>query len=412
MDSYARNYFHSPILYGYNRAQYSYHTEVIMTSEERREVRYLRRRNKRRRNLDSRNAACENVFSFSNLYKAYRDCCLGVGWKSSVQLYKANALYNVLQTQEELLTGSYRSKGFVEFNIFERGKLRHIKSVHISERVVQRCLCDNALIPIISPSFIYDNGASLKDKGIDFTLDRLEKHLHRYYRKHGSKGYVLTFDFSKFFDNANHEVIFRELEKVKGSAFNYAKYFVDRFGKTGLGLGSQVSQILALALPNSLDHMIKELLKIKYYGRYMDDGYLIHESKDYLRQCLSTIQNKCLTLGIALNPKKTHICKLKEGVSFLKMRFMLTDSGRVIRKLSRESITRMRRKLKSFAKKLQSGAMTTEDVVLSYNSWRGHAQRCDSFRTLKNMDRLLKEIICTKSKKTENTYPTKMLFAM
>lgn len=36
MDSYARNYFHSPILYGYNRAQYSYHTEVIMTSEERR----------------------------------------------------------------------------------------------------------------------------------------------------------------------------------------------------------------------------------------------------------------------------------------------------------------------------------------------------------------------------------------
>ena len=99
MDSYARNYFHSPILYGYNRARYSYHTEVIMTSEERREVRYLRRRNKRRRNLDSRNAACENVFSFSNLYKAYRDCCLGVGWKSSVQLYKANALYNVLQTQ-------------------------------------------------------------------------------------------------------------------------------------------------------------------------------------------------------------------------------------------------------------------------------------------------------------------------
>jgi hypothetical protein len=277
---------------------------------------------------------------------------------------------------------------------------------------VQRCLCDNALIPIISPSFIYDNGASLKDKGIDFTLDRLEKHLHRYYRKHGSKGYVLTFDFSKFFDNANHEVIFRELEKVKGSAFNYAKYFVDRFGKTGLGLGSQVSQILALALPNSLDHMIKELLKIKYYGRYMDDGYLIHESKHYLRQCLSTIQNKCLTLGITLNPKKTRICKLKEGVSFLKMRFMLTDSGRVIRKLSRESITRMRRKLKSFARKLQSGVMTTEDVVLSYNSWRGHAQRCDSFRTLKNMDRLLKEIICTKSKKTENTYPTKMLFAM
>lgn len=96
---------------------------------------------------------------------------------------------------------------------------------------------------------------------------------------------------------------------------------------------------------NGVSKETTHLLKIKYYGRYMDDGYLIHESKDYLRQCLSTIQNKCLTLGITLNPKKTRICKLKEGVSFLKMRFMLTDSGRVIRKLSRESITRMRRKL-------------------------------------------------------------------
>lgn len=383
-----------------------------MTSEERREARYIRRRNKRRYNLERRNVECGDVFSFSNLYKAYRNCCLGVGWKSSVQAYKANALYNIVQTREELLNQTYRSKGFVEFDIWERGKPRHIRSVHISERVVQRCLCDNALIPILSPSFIYDNGASLRGKGIDFTLNRLEEHLHRYYRRHGINGYVLTFDFSKFFDNANHDVIFEELRKVKGMAFNYAKYFVDQFGSIGLGLGSQVSQILALSLPNSLDHMIKETLGIKYYARYMDDGYLIHESKRYLCHCLETIRKKCLTLGIVLNPKKTHIHKLKQGISFLKMRFILTVSGRVIRKLSRESITRMRRKLKSFGEKLLCGVMSKEDIALSYNSWRGHAQRCDSFKTLQNMDRLLKEIICTKLKKTGNTCHMKMLPVM
>lgn len=74
-------------------------------------------------------------------------------------------------------------------------------------------------------------------------------------------------------------------------------HFIDAFGDVGLGLGSQISQTFALASADRLDHYIKEVLRIKGYGRYMDDGYLIHHSKAYLQKCLSQIEQICNALG-------------------------------------------------------------------------------------------------------------------
>ena len=169
-----------------------------MNSAERREARYQRRKAAR---MEKKAAALreygdfETVFSFERLYESYRASVRGVGWKASTQRYKAASLANVTKTHEELIAGRYRSKGFYEFDIVERGKPRHIRSVHISERVVQRCLCDYCLVPMLSRSFIYDNGASLRGKGYDFAVSRVTHFLAEHYRKHGREGYVLVFDF-------------------------------------------------------------------------------------------------------------------------------------------------------------------------------------------------------------------------
>jgi hypothetical protein len=71
----------------------------------------------------------------------------GVAWKESVQRYSANALRNTAETRRKLLAGESVQSGFVEFTLRERGKIRNIKSVHISEQVVQKCLCDQILVP-------------------------------------------------------------------------------------------------------------------------------------------------------------------------------------------------------------------------------------------------------------------------
>lgn len=187
-----------------------------MTSEERHEARYRRRKAERQRQRDARSEACgsfEQVFSYEHLYRAGRECCKGVGWKCSTQRYLGNFTANIARTHRELMDGTWKTKGFFAFDLMERGKLRHIRSVHIAERVVQRCLCDNALVPLFSAAFVYDNAASLKGKGIDFAMDRLTCHLQRYYRKHGTDGWALVFDFSDYFNSAPHAPIYAESER-------------------------------------------------------------------------------------------------------------------------------------------------------------------------------------------------------
>ena len=179
-------------------------------------------------------------------------------------------------------------QGLLRVRYCGAGKAEAYSSVHISERVVQRCLCDYCLVPMLSRSFIYDNGASLRGKGYDFAVSRVTRFLAEHYRKHGREGYVLVFDFSKYFDTARHEPVFRELERsgIDDRLVSLSKYFIQNFGDVGLGLGSQVSQIAALALPNRIDHYIKDVLGMKYYARYMDDGCIISESKAELEICL------------------------------------------------------------------------------------------------------------------------------
>lgn len=329
----------------------------------------------------------KKVFTYTHLWKSYKNCKKGVNWKASTHKFTTNAPLNVFRLFIALQTGKFKSPGFYEFDIYERGKHRHIKSVRIEERVVQRCLCDYCIVPVLARTFIYDSGATLKDKGYDFAIDRVRTHLQRHYRKHGAEGYVLLFDFSKFFDNISHE----QIKSILSSHFrdqrilNLIFHFIDAFGDKGLGLGSQISQVLALAAADKLDHFIKEQLRIKGYVRYMDDGWLLHESKEFLQECLEQIKAKCREDGLILNEKKTHIVKLSRGFTFLKVKYFVTDSGKVIRKISRESVTRERRKLKKLKTRLDCNLIQMEDILQSYNSWDGHASRFDSYNTRRSM---------------------------
>lgn len=366
-----------------------------MTSEERKEARYLRRKARRAAKKEEQLKSCtfENVIAIKSLYEAAYEAAKGVRWKASVQRYLLNAVRNSGRMHAKLLRGEDIRKGFVCFDIYERGKLRHIKSVHFSERVVQKSLCRNALYPIFTRSLIYDNGASQKGKGTKLSTDRFTKHLSAHLRRYGRNGGVLFIDFEDFFGNADHEAIYKIHEKLIDDKRlrDFAFLFVDAFDR-GLGLGSETSQINAITLPNRIDHYAKEVLKIKGYGRYMDDTYLIYEDANYLKECLEKIKVICDELGIKINGKKTRICDLKHGFTFLKTRFYVTKSGKIIKKPCRKSITDERRKLKKQAALVDEGKMSFKDAHTSYQSWRGSMKRRDAYKTVKSMDTLFDEL--------------------
>ncbi len=227
----------------------------------------------------------------------------------------------------------------------------------------------------------------MKNKGYAFTVRRITKHLQSHYREHGREGYILLFDFSKFFDNISHVLIKKVLHKeiTDEKLIKITEHFIDAFGDIGMGLGSQISQVLALVSANPLDHFIKETLRIKRYGRYMDDGYLIHKSKSYLQKCLEGIKAVCEELGIKLNQKKTQIVKLSHGFTWLKIRFFITETGKVIKKMCKASITRMRVKLKKLHRKWLEGKIELADIWTSWQSWKSYADNFKSYHTVQNM---------------------------
>lgn len=333
----------------------------------------------------------EQLEDLNVLYDAFRQSIKSVDWKCSIQRFEANVLPELMTIRKNLQDGSYKQKPFYEFDTYERGKHRHIKSLHISDRVVQRALCDTILTPTLAPYLIYDNGASVRGKGIDFTRERLRAHLQKYYRKHGNKGYILLVDYKRFFDSIPHDKALEALRKrIKDpKVMRLITHMVETFGDgVSLGIGSQISQVIGIYYPTVIDNYCKIVKGCKYYARYMDDLYVIHHDKAFLKQILIEITEMSESLGLTVNKHKTQICRIDKGFVYLKLYHFVTDTGRVVRKPCKANITRERRKLKKLKKK----NIPQKDILASYKSWRGTMLKFDARRAVSNMDRLYKEL--------------------
>lgn len=377
------------------------------------------------------------IFDGNVLYEAYLNAKKGSDWKPQVQKFEMNFLLELSKIQRDLEDKSYEFLPTSSFTLNERGKTRYITGEQIHDRIVKHALCDEVLNPAIQRFLIYDNGASQKGKGIDFTRRRLVRHLRRFYNQRGSNdGYILLIDFSKYYDNIRHDVLLElfekyvddeyalwllrkiidrskvdvsymsdeEYENCMNRLFNSLLYqYIDKRHFTGekfmrkhLNIGDQVAQTAGIAYPIRIDNFVKIVKGEKYYGRYMDDSYVIHESKEHLEELLEEIIEVAGEIGITVNRKKTRICHLSERWRFLQVQYSLTDTGRVIQKINPKRLTTMRRKMKKLAPKL-----TTKDFTDWYQSWFKNHYRIMSKLQRANMDKLfnqLKEVtICTQS---------------
>lgn len=310
------------------------------------------------------------------------------------------------------------------FILQERGKTRHITGEQIQDRIVKHALCDEVLNPAIERYLIYDNGASQTGKGIAFTRRRLLTHLHRYYRENGSNdGHILLVDFSKYYDNIRHDVLLKLFEKyvpdehalwllrktIERSRVDVSYMSDEEYGDcmnrlfdslvykdidkslfTGkkfmnkhLNIGDQVAQTAGIAYPIRIDNYVKIVKGVKFYGRYMDDSYVVHKSKDFLNELLEGMNNTAKELGITINARKTRLCKLSEQWRFLQVQYSLTETGRVIQKINPKRLTVMRRKMKKLA-----GKLTGKEFTDWYYSWFKNQYHLMSRQQRSNMDAL------------------------
>lgn len=382
-----------------------------MNSKERHEIRYQRRKAKRIQKINERSAkytAFDNIFGLIPMSRAFLDGRKGTRWKPSTQIFGANLILNLEKEIEKLKNGTWKGYGFHRFSIHERGKLRWIQSVKIPEKTVQRTFCDNCLIPIIRPHLIYDNSASIKGKGTDFCLRRFSEHLQWHIRRYGVSGGIFFFDFHSYFKLIDHRPLKDDVARLVKTTFAIHLYnlLIDAFGETGLGLGSQVSQISAVYFPNSTDHLIKDQMSIHCYGRYNDDGYIILPSYKDLEHARDLFLSSIKERGIVPNEKKCRIVSLKSHFTFLKKRFHITKTGKIIIRPVRAAVTRERHRLRKFKGFVKQGIMSFTEAELAFHSWLTSMAKGRDFHIIVNtihyFDELFQEYGYYKPRKRKN----------
>lgn len=328
--------------------------------------------------------------------------------------------------------GAYELSKYSEFIVNERGKIRAITALQGRDRTVKHVLNDLYLVPHIRPHLIYDNGASLKGRGVDFTRRRLIAHLEKYYKEHCSNnGYIMLMDYSGYYDNMDHRIAMqmiekyekdpfarklvrqaydsyridvsdlsdREYENAKIEKFSVVKYRNGHHSKTGkrylnksMSVGDQTSQITAIGFANPIDTLIKVVNGIHYYARYMDDSYIIAETKEELYDLREQIEKMAKRLHLFLNPHKMKICKIGQTFTFLKFKYYLTAQGHVVVRINPKTVTRMRRKLKRLAVRVKDGRTRLVKVEEMFRSWIANYRKVMSKQQTYNMVNLYREL--------------------
>ena len=286
--------------------------------------------------------------------------------KTKVEEFDNYYSLNIKEIKEELMSGDYIPG---EYNIFfiREPKLRIIMSQSIKDKVINHLVARYFLINVFEKGLIENNIATRKNKGTHYGLKLFKKYLNIMKNRYNNF-YILKFDISKYFYNIDHDIVKEILRnKIKDKKVislidkiidstdkEYINKKIIKLNKNnedislykkgkGFPIGNMTSQFIGILYLNELDYFIKEKLKIKYYIRYMDDGVLIHENKDYLRYCLSEIERIIDKYKLILN-KKTRIYKMSEGIEFLGFRFIIKNN-KIIIKIKNNTKKRFKRRV-------------------------------------------------------------------
>lgn len=91
----------------------------------------------------------------------------------------------------------------------------------------------------------------------------------------------------------------------------------EKWMEKSVNIGDQLSQVIGIYYPYRIDNYVKYVRSQKFYGRYMDDWYIMNPSKEELLDLLDNIHQIAEEYGIHINRKKTRIVKISSTYKFL-----------------------------------------------------------------------------------------------
>lgn len=371
-----------------------------MTSEERREARYQRRRARRLAKVEERNRALggvEEIFGYRKLYKLGKRCCNGVRGKASTTAFETHLFSGTAARGRAVRSGAWRGKPYHWFVLNERGKTREINAPHITDRQIHKAISQKILLPLYTPSMIWENGASQKGKGTEWHYKLLKKHLLEHWKRYGRKGGIFLLDLKGYFYNVPYRLVLdRHQRLIRDKRLReLADKTVIQAMKTpkvrGLPLGVEPSQQEMVSLPGPVDQWLKCEKRARGMAHLMDDYYLLWPDIQELEEIAKEMIERFQRMGIAVNLDKCRIVPLEKPFRFCKVKYTLRADGKIKMNRNRDSARRCWRKAKMFWREWKSGRMELERICHDLSGHLAYYRKFDDYgRYLALRDKVLK----------------------
>ncbi|MDH4155318.1 MAG: reverse transcriptase/maturase family protein [Nitrospira sp.] len=328
----------------------------------------------------------ETVTGFENLLQAYRKAQRGKRSKPGVAEFGLNLERELLMLQSALREGTYQPGEYRLFTIYER-KPRVIAAAPFRDRVVHHAVMQ-MIEPPLDRTFISDNYACRKDKGVHAAVDRYQAWAQTY-------RYVLKMDIQQYFPSIDHDLLKEKLRRrikdarvlalldriIESSPQSTAEpqYFpgddlltpLDR--RVGIPIGNLTSQFFANLYLDDFDHYNKQVLRIRPYVRYVDDMVVLDHDKTRLAEIRAAVRERLAVDRLWLHPRKAHISPVADGLNLL---------GYVVfpdrRRLRNDNGHRFARTFRRMAEAYQVGRLEWTKIVASTQSWIGHVRHADT----------------------------------
>lgn len=354
-----------------------------------------------------------------DLYKAFECAKKNKKSKSYVKVFEQNLYNNLLILCNDLWERKYIAEPSTCF-IITQPKKREVFAANFRDRIVHH-LYFNYTHELFERTFITDSYSCIKNKGTHFGIHRLEKHIRKASNTYSKKCYILKMDIRGYFMNIDRKVLLR----IVSECFNRKRtHRIDKTSSTtwddvldfcfigylskviilldptlncrfrseredwkdlpkskslfhspkgcGLPIGNLTSQLFSNVYLNVLDQYMKRILKMKHYGRYVDDFYVVSTNRKRLREIIPLIRYFLKKeLHLELHMGKTQITSARHGVEFL---------GAFVKPyrtyISNQCLRRIRKKLCEHNRKKDWGKDPTHIV----NSYLGMFSHYSSYR--------------------------------
>lgn len=345
--------------------------------------------------------------------RAYLDARQNERSKNTQLQYEIRHELNLKRLSDSLYRREWKPSPPIVFVITEP-TVREVFAPQFVDRVVSHVLF-SILSPLFERTFIHDSYSCRTGKGTLFGIGRFEHHIRSITDNYRYAAYILNVDISGYFMSINKYILYdmmcETMDRYKDRDcgcgkwednidFDFIRYLLEAvlfrdplegciyvgnpkllslvppqkslrhspYG-TGLTIGDVICQLMSNIYLNPYDHYVKRELKIKGYGRYVDDARLVHRDYDYLLEC-KELSARFLEdrLKLRMHPLKTTITSTDSPNFFL---------GACIEKHRRyvknETVYTFRRKVAEYERAMLSGCtMDIIGILSNLNSYLGH----------------------------------------